>query len=83
VMARHRRPPLSAVPPPELLSFDPEAWPADQWWQSLELWGAARMAWVRAHPGSEIGSALTVLREQRRLREERRRLEWQASGAAS
>jgi len=39
VMARHRRPPLTVVPPPELLSFDPDEWPAEQWWQSCELWG--------------------------------------------
>jgi hypothetical protein len=82
-MARHRRPPLSVVPPPELLSFDPSEWPADQWWQSLELWGRARMAFVKAHPGSELGSALTVLRVQHCMSEARRRLEWQANGEAS
>jgi hypothetical protein len=85
VMARHRRPPLTVVPPPELLSFDPDEWPAEQWWQSCELWGAARMAFVKQHPGSELGSPLTVLREKHRLYEERRRSLWEAGlgGAAS
>jgi hypothetical protein len=77
-MARHRRPPLSAVPPPELLIFDPDAWPAPLWWQSLELWGSARMAWVKAHPNTEIGSRLSVLQEQHRLHAEHRREVWQA-----
>jgi len=84
-MARHRRPPLTVVPPPELLSFDPDEWPAEQWCQSCELWGAACMAFVKAHPGSELGSALDVLPEKHRLYEERRRSEWEAGlgGAAS
>ena len=30
VMARHRRRPLSVAPPPELLSFDPDEWPAGE-----------------------------------------------------
>ena len=55
VMARHRRPPLAAVPPEKLLRFDPDEWPAGEWWQSLELWGQARMEWVKAHPGSPVG----------------------------
>jgi hypothetical protein len=79
VMARHRRPPLTVAPPPELMVFDPSEWPAEQWWQSAELWGRARMAWVKAHPGSEIGSPLSVLREQHRLYEVRRRSEWEAA----
>jgi hypothetical protein len=85
VMARHRRPPLSVAPPPELLQFDPDEWPAGEWWQSCELWGRACMAFVKAHPGSELGSALDVLREQRRLYEARRRSEWEAglNGCAS
>jgi hypothetical protein len=33
---------------------------------------------VKAHPGSELGSALDVLREKHRLYEERRRSEWEA-----
>jgi hypothetical protein len=73
VVARHRRPPLSVAPPPELLSFDPDEWPAEQWWQSCELWGRACMAFVKQHPGTELGSALDVLREKRRLSEARRR----------
>ena len=83
-MARHRRP-LSAATPPELLSFDPDEWPAGEWWQSLQLWGDARMAFVKAHPGSELGSALDVLREKHRLYEAHRRSEWEAglNGAAS
>jgi hypothetical protein len=84
-MARHRRPPLSVAPPPELLRFDPDEWPAGEWWQSAEEWGRARMAFVNAHPGSELGSALDVLREKHRLYEERRRSLWEAGlgGAAS
>jgi len=85
MVAMHRRPPLTVVPPPELLEFDPVEWPAEQWWQSCELWGAARMAFVKQHPGSELGSPLTVLREKHRLYEERRRSLWEAGlgGAAS
>jgi len=84
-MATHRRPPLQAAPPPELLRFDPDEWPADQWWQSCELWGRACMAFVKAHQGSELGSALDVLRAKRRLYGAHRRLEWEAglSGGAS
>ena len=72
-MATHRRPALTVAPPPELVSFDPDEWPAGEWWQSLELWGQARMEWVKAHPGSPVGTALDVLREKRRLSEARRR----------
>ena len=84
-MATHRRPPLTAAPPPELLAFDPEEWPAAEWWQSCELFGRARMAFVKQHPGSELGSALDVLREQHRLYEAHRRSEWEAglNGRAS
>jgi hypothetical protein len=77
-MARHRRPPLSVVPPSALLSFDPDEWPAEEWWQSAELWGTACMEFVKQHPGSELGSPLTVLREKHRLYEERRRSLWEA-----
>jgi hypothetical protein len=77
-VARHRRPPLTVAPPPELLIFDPDEWPAAEWWQSLELWGDARMVWVKAHPGS-LGTALDVLREKRRLREAHRRSEWETA----
>jgi hypothetical protein len=76
-MARHRRPPLSAVPSPELLEFDPVEWPAEEWWESLELWGRARMAWVKAHPNTEVGSKLSVLQEQHRLHAEHRLSEWE------
>jgi hypothetical protein len=62
VMARHRRPPLTVAPPPELVIFNPDEWPAEEWWQSCELWGRACMAWVKAHPGSSLGIALFVLR---------------------
>jgi hypothetical protein len=68
-VATHRRPPLAAVPPERLLRFDPDEWPAGEWWQSCELWYRACMAWVKAHPGSSLGSALAVLRERRRLYE--------------
>jgi hypothetical protein len=63
----HRRPPVTVAPPPELVCFDPSEWPAEEWWQSCELWGRARMAWVKAHPCSSFGTALDVLREQHRL----------------
>ena len=72
-MATHRRRPLTVAPPPELVSFDPDEWPAGEWWQSLELWSQARMEWVKAHPGSPLGTALDVLREKRRLSEAHRR----------
>jgi hypothetical protein len=74
-------PPSSAAdcgPPPELLVFDPDEWPAEQWWQSLELWTAARREFVKQHPGSALGNMLTVLRENRRLSDAHRRLEWEA-----
>jgi len=43
------------------------------------------MAFVKAHPGTELGSALDVLREQHGLYEARRRSEWEArlNGCAS
>ena len=69
-MATRRRPPVSVVPPIELLHFDPNQWPAREWWQSLELWGDARMEFVRRHPGTELGDALDVLKECRRIREQ-------------
>jgi hypothetical protein len=78
-MAVHRRPPLTVAPPPELLLFDPDEWPAEEWWQSCELWGTACVAFVKAHPGSELGSPLTVLRAKHRLYEERRRSLWEAA----
>jgi hypothetical protein len=62
VMARHRRPPVTLWPPPELFVFDA----AD--WDSFESWCAARRDWVKAHPGSPLGSMLDVLKEHRRLR---------------
>jgi hypothetical protein len=74
----HRRPPLKVAPPPEMLSFDPDEWPAGPWWQSLELWGQARMEWVKAHPDSPLGTTLDVVREKHRLYEERRRSLWEA-----
>jgi hypothetical protein len=84
-VATHRRPPLTAVPPPELLSFNPHEWPAGEWWQSCELWGDACMAFVKAHPGTELGSALDVLRAKHRLYEIHRRSVWEAglNGGAS
>jgi hypothetical protein len=84
-MATHRRPPLSVVPPPELLAFDPDEWPADEWWQSLELWTAARREFVKQHPGSALGNMLAVLRENRRLSDAYGRSVWEArfNGRAS
>jgi hypothetical protein len=78
-MARHRRPSLTVAPPPELVIFNPDEWPVEEWWQSCELWGRACMEFVKQHPGTELGSALDVLREQHRLYEAHRRLEWEAS----
>jgi hypothetical protein len=49
MVAMHRRPPLTVAPPPELVTFDPDEWPGGEWWQSFELWGDARMAFVKAH----------------------------------
>jgi hypothetical protein len=77
-MARHRRPPLAAVPPEKLLRFDPDEWPAGEWRQSCELWSRACMAWVKAHPGAPLGSALDVLREKRRLSDARRHSQHEA-----
>jgi hypothetical protein len=82
-MATHRKPPLSAVPPPELLQFDPDEWPAEQWWQSADAWGHARMQWVKTHPNTAVGTKLDVLREQRRLFDEHRQAKWELNGAAS
>jgi hypothetical protein len=46
--------------------WDSVEWPAAEWWQSCELWGRACMAFVKAPPGSELGSPLTMLREKHR-----------------
>jgi hypothetical protein len=62
VMARHRRP-LAAAVPPELLEFQGER-------ASFEAWCDARMRWVKAHPGSALGSSLDVLRGNRAARQE-------------
>ena len=70
-MAVHRRPPLTVAPPAELLHFTASDWPADEWWQSFELWGQARLEFVREHKGTALGTALDVLREHRRIREAR------------
>ena len=84
-MATHRKPPLTMVPPEKLLRFDPDEWPADQWWQSAELSGDACMAWVKAYPGSELGTALDVMRAKHLLYQAHRRSEWEAglNGQAS
>ena len=78
-MAMHRRPPLAAAPPPELLQFNPDEWPAEQWWQSADAWGQARMQWVKQHPNTAVGTRLDVLREQHRLFDEHRQAKWAAS----
>jgi hypothetical protein len=84
-MAVHRKPPLTVVPPPKLLTFDPDEWPADQWWQSAESWGDACMAFVKKHPNTPLGTALDVLRAKHLLYEAHRRSEWEAglNGRAS
>jgi hypothetical protein len=62
-MARHRRPPLTAVPPAELFVYNP----AD--WVSFEAWCAARTDWVKTHGrDTPLGSMLDVLKEHRRIR---------------
>ena len=76
-MAVHRRPPVTVAPPPELVIFNPDEWPAGECWQSFELWGQARLEFVREHKGTELGTALDVLREHRRIREEH--LGWKVS----
>jgi hypothetical protein len=63
-MAVHRRPPVTVAPPPELFVYDP----AD--WDSLEAWCDARRTWVKAHPGSPLGTMLDVLRGDRATRKE-------------
>jgi hypothetical protein len=78
-MATHRRPALTVAPPPELLSFDPDEWPAEKWGSHVKLWGEPAMEFVKRHPGTELGSPLTVLREKHRLYEAHRVLEWEAS----
>ena len=63
VMARHRRPPLTVVPPPELFVYNP----AD--WVSFEAWCDARRDWVKTHGrDTALGSMLDVLKEHRRIR---------------
>ena len=76
-MAVHRRPPLQAAPV-ELLHFDPNQWAGGEWWQSFELWGEARLEFVREHKGTALGTALDVLREHRRVREARWRSQREA-----
>ena len=71
-MARHRRPVREPVPA-ELLLFSAEEWfaPGDEAsWQAFERWTDARRVWVKAHPGSALGSMLDVLRGDRKAREE-------------
>jgi hypothetical protein len=70
---------LTVAPPLELVSFDPDEWPAAEWWQSFELWSAARREFVKQHPDSVLGNMLAVLREHRRVCDARRRSEWEAS----
>ena len=84
-MAVHRRLPLTVAVPPELVIFDPKQWAGEEWWQSFELWTAARREFVKQHPDTALGNSLDVLREHRRLREAHRRAEWEAGlgGAAS
>jgi hypothetical protein len=64
-----RRRPVSVMPPPELFAFDPADWPG-VYPDSFELWCAARREWVKAHPGSALGSMLDVLRGDRKARYE-------------
>jgi hypothetical protein len=67
------------VPPEKLLRFDPDEWPAAEWWQSAEMWGDACMAWVKAYPNGPLGTALDVMRERHLLYQAHRRAEWEAS----
>jgi hypothetical protein len=76
-MAVHRRPPLQAAPPVELLRFVPDEWAGGEWWESFHLWGEARLEFVRQHKGTALGTALDVLREHRRIHREH--LGWKVS----
>jgi hypothetical protein len=63
-VAVRRRPPVSVTPPPELFVYNA----AD--WDSFEAWCAARREWVKAHPGSPLGTMLDVLRGDREARKD-------------
>lgn len=59
-MAMHRRP-VRLATPAELLLFDPAEWadPDDEAeWQAFERWTAARRAYTKRHPDSELGLCL-------------------------
>jgi hypothetical protein len=69
-VARHRRP-VRAVTPPELLVFSEDEWAAPddglESWRAFGRWQDARRAYGKAHPDSELGSALVRMRFERRV----------------
>jgi hypothetical protein len=78
-VARHRRP-VAVATPVELLMFDPADWlgregfvPGSnglEWDSSVERWKAARRAFARQHPDSELGSVLAQMRFERRVQDD-------------
>jgi hypothetical protein len=49
--------------PEELARFVACEWPAaENAWEAVWLWTAARLQWVKAHPGGPLGDVVDVLR---------------------
>ena len=72
-MAMRRRPP-APVAPVELLWLDPADWPAMPWLEVFALWQGRRREFARTHPDSALGNALEMLRVERRVMDEHRRV---------
>ena len=64
-VAMHRLPPAVKIPA-ELLTFRREEWMApddgSSWGPAFRRWQVARHAWVEAHPDSQLGDMLDVIR---------------------
>jgi hypothetical protein len=75
-MAMHRKPAAAMPTPPELLVFRLEDWAAPEDgaedWRGYRRWQDARRAYSKAHPDSELGSALEQLRFERQVLDQRR-----------
>jgi hypothetical protein len=54
---KRRQQPLDAEPPPELIDFDPDAWPQG----GLNAWSAARRAWAGEHGWQAFGGLIPAL----------------------